>query len=409
MRILHTSDWHLGKTLEGFSRLSEQEKFIEELIEIVEREKVDMILLAGDVYDTYNPPAAAEQLFYKGMKELSKEGQRPILVIAGNHDNAERLTAASPLTYEQGILLLGTSQNRMPTGKYKGFEILESGEYYITLSIKDEQAVVLALPYPTEKTLNEILTRDADEEVMQQPYSQRIGSLFQNLSKHYREDTINLALSHLFMVGGEESGSERQIQLGGSLAVESKCLPEAQYIALGHLHRPQGVAGGGGRAYYSGSPIQYSKSEINYSKCVNLIKVEPGKEAKVEPIYLRNYKPIEVWRCSCIEEALKRCESEAQKEAWVYLEIQTDRVLNGDEIKALKDLRKDIVEIRPLLTTEDSLEEEAEDIKDLSIMELFHNFYLNKRGVEPSEEIVELFAEIIGEGEEKYEALATEN
>ncbi|RBP37426.1 exonuclease SbcCD subunit D [Garciella nitratireducens] len=409
MRILHTSDWHLGKSLEGFSRLSEQEQFIEELIEIVEREKIDMILVAGDVYDTYNPPAAAEQLFYKSMKELSKQGQRPIVIIPGNHDNAERLIAASPLIYEQGVLLIGTSQKGIPVGKYQGFEILESGKYYLTLSIKNEQAVVLALPYPTEKTLNEMLTRDADEEIMQKSYSERIGRLFQDLSKHYRKDTINLALSHLFMVGGEESGSERQIQLGGSLAVESKCLPKAQYIALGHLHRSQKVIGGEKKAYYSGSPIQYSKSEIHYSKCVHLVEVEPSKEAKVTPMYLRNYKPIEVWRCSCIEDALRRCEKESEKEAWIYLEIETDRVLTADEIKSLKDFRRDIVEIRPLLTTEDFLEKERQDIKDLNIMELFFDFYRNKRGVEPDQEMVELFAQIIGEGEKENEALVIES
>lgn len=408
MRILHTSDWHLGKTLEGYSRLGEQEQFIEELIEIVDRENVNMILLAGDVYDTSNPPAAAEQLFYRSMKRLSKDGRRPIVVIAGNHDNPERLTAASPLAYEQGIVLLGTPKSVAQTGKYRGFEILEAGEGYIKLSIQRKEVVVLALPYPTEKRLNEVISKQADEEEMQLSYSQRIGTLFQELSGHYREDTINLAMSHLFMAGGQESDSERQIQLGGSLAVDTKCLPPAQYIALGHLHRPQGVVGDKNNAYYSGSPIQYSKSELNYSKCVYLIDVDPGQEAQVQSVYLRNYKPIEVWKCLSIEEALERCSQECKKQAWVYLEIETDRVLRADEIKALRDLRRDIVEIRPILATEEREREEIKNLTDFNIMELFQEFYFQKRGAQPSEEIVELFTQIIGEGEDEDEAMPAE-
>lgn len=408
MRILHTSDWHLGKTLEGYSRLVEQEEFIEELAEIVERENVDMILLAGDVYDTSNPPAAAEQLFYRSMKKLSKDGERPIVVIAGNHDNPERLTAASPLAYKQGVILLGTPKSIAQTGKYKGFEIIESGEGYIKLSIQEREVVLLTLPYPSEKRLNEVISEDADEEEMQMSYSQHIGTLFRKLSGHYRENTINLAMSHLFMTEGQESDSERQIQLGGSLAVDTKCLPPAQYIALGHLHRPQRVAGDKNNAYYSGSPIQYSKSELHYSKCVYLVDVEPGQEPLVQSVYLRNYKPIEVWKCFGMDEALERCRKEYQKSAWVYLEIETDRVLTADEIKALRDLRKDIVEIRPILTTEEEEEQESKNLTDLNIMELFQEFYFQRRGVKPSEEVVELFAQIIGEEEEQDEAVSAE-
>ncbi|MER2141445.1 MAG: exonuclease subunit SbcD, partial [Priestia megaterium] len=107
MRLLHTADWHLGRTLEGRSRLAEQAQFLDELADIVEEEKVDAILMAGDAFDTVNPPAAAEQLFYESMSRLSNNGKRPIIVIAGNHDNPDRLSAASPLAVHQNITLLG--------------------------------------------------------------------------------------------------------------------------------------------------------------------------------------------------------------------------------------------------------------------------------------------------------------
>ena len=104
MRILHTSDWHLGKTLERQSRQSEQEMVMEEIVEIAEEESCDLVLVAGDVFDTATPPAWAEALFYETVKALSAGGKRAVVVIAGNHDQPERLTAARPLAERMGIL-----------------------------------------------------------------------------------------------------------------------------------------------------------------------------------------------------------------------------------------------------------------------------------------------------------------
>ncbi|BCJ88249.1 hypothetical protein skT53_32340 [Effusibacillus dendaii] len=107
MRILHTADWHFGKTLEGRDRLPEQEQFVEELCDICEREKVDWVLMAGDVYQTVNPSAMAEDLFYYSMDRLAANGKRGVVVISGNHDNPDRLVAASPLAHRHGIVLIG--------------------------------------------------------------------------------------------------------------------------------------------------------------------------------------------------------------------------------------------------------------------------------------------------------------
>lgn len=101
MRILHTGDWHLGKTLEGRSRLAEQERFLEELVQLADDQQADLILMAGDVYDSVNPPAAAEQLFYDAAARLT-EGGRPMVVIAGNHDQPERVSSITPLVSNRG-------------------------------------------------------------------------------------------------------------------------------------------------------------------------------------------------------------------------------------------------------------------------------------------------------------------
>ncbi|NLJ88244.1 MAG: exonuclease SbcCD subunit D [Epulopiscium sp.] len=403
MKILHTSDWHLGKNLEGYSRLEEQGQFLEELLEIVDREKIDLVIISGDIYDSGNPPAKAEKLFYSYLKRITKGGKIPTLVIAGNHDNPERLVAASPLAYEQGIILLGTPKSKALIGDYDYYSIIDAGEGYLEIEKNKERLVALTIPYPSEKRLNEMLSESMDEEEQQKSYSQKIADLLEKLSIKFREDSINIIVGHFFVAGGEGTDSERPIQLGGSLAVEADVFPKkAQYIALGHLHRPQKVKGTQLEVYYSGSPLQYSKSEISYAKSIYIVDILPGQKANVTEFYLKNYKPIEVWKCSSIEDALKKCEENSEKNVWVYLEIKTDRVLLQSEIKEMRRLKKDIVEIVPIFNDEEE-EEEIEDNKEKSLEELFKEFYYHQKQVNPTEEMIELFLSIINEGEEKDE------
>ncbi len=411
MRILHTSDWHLGKTLEQYSRLEEQEEFLEEFIEIVEKNNIDLVLIAGDIYDNGNPPARAEKMFYSTLKDITSSGKTAVLVVAGNHDNPERLVAPSPLAYGHGVVLLGEPKSIARQGVFGefntdgkcDFEIIESGEGYLELSIRGEKAVIITLPYPSEKRLNEVLSIEINDEERQKSYSDRIGELFENLSDKYREDTVNLAVSHLYVMGGEESGSERSIQLGGSLSVSPSKFPKnAQYSALGHLHRPQKVPGTKGKIRYSGSPIQYSKSEINYSKGAYLVDVKAGGEAEVSQIMFRNYKPIEVWKCNSTEEAIEKCKNEGERNIWVYLEIKTKEIISTENIKEMKRLRPDIVSIEPILEGIEREEDLEDSLREKSMEEMFREYFTKaKGGLEPSDEIMELFLNIALDEEEE--------
>lgn len=397
MRILHTADWHLGKNLEGQSRMDEQEQFLNDFVKLVEANNIDLIMIAGDVYDSSNPPARAEKMFYDTLKRLSGNGERLTLVISGNHDNPDRLIAASPLAREHGIIMVGTPKTAVPCGEYGKHKILESGEGFVEIEMNGEKAVILAIPYPSEKRLNEVIYNGMDdEEEKAKSYSDRIFSLFDTLKSHYRKDTINLVTSHLFAMGSEESGSERSIQLGGSYIVDGSCFPqEAQYVALGHVHKPQIVPGTNKKARYCGSPIHYNKKEINFNKKCFIVDVKPGKECNIEEVDLKVYKPIEIWKCGSIEEAVTKCEENKDRECWVYLEINTDRYIREDEIKQMKDLKKDILEIMPKVK---GLEDEiALDLKEKSFEEIFKDFYMKEREVPPDEEVVELLLSIISE------------
>jgi exonuclease SbcD len=275
------------------------------------------------------------------------------------------------------------------------------------MEINGEKTVILTLPYPSEKRLNEVFTEELGEEERQRSYSERINGIFSKLSEKYRDDTVNIAVSHIYITGGEGTESERPIQLGGSLAVDECCLPQkAQYIALGHLHKPQRVSSKL-NAYYAGSPIQYSKSEINYSKCSYIVDVKAGGEAKVEEVLFRNYKPIEVFECSSIEDALNKCRENKGRKIWAYLDIETDRVLTQSEIKEMKELIPDIVEIVPKMKDIDAEVAADSDMRNKSMSQLFKEFYKSQRKAEASEEIMDVFLDIVkedGEGDEAKEA-----
>ena len=406
MRILHTADWHLGKNLEGQSRMDEQEEFLKDFVDIVEKNNIDLIIIAGDVYDNSNPPARAEKMFYDTLKKLSRNGERLTLVIAGNHDNPERLVAAGPLACDHGIIMVGTPKTIVPCGEYGKHKVLDSGEGFIEIEINGEKSVILTVPYPSEKRLNEIIYDGMDdEEEKAKSYSDRIFALFNSLKKHYRKDTINLVVSHLFAMGSEESGSERSIQLGGTYIVNGSCFPEeAQYIALGHVHKPQIVPGTNKRASYCGSPIHYNKKEINFQKKCFIVDVKANEECRVEEVNLKVYKPIEVWKCTSIEDAIDKCRENSGRSCWVYLEIDTDRYIREDEIKDMKSYKEDILEIMPKIKGSNEVEDKAENLSEKPFEEIFKEFYKKERDVEPQKEVLDLLLAIMNEEGDDSEA-----
>jgi len=405
MNILHTGDWHLGKTLEGFSRLEEQEIFLDDFVRIVEEHHIDLVIIAGDVYNSYNPSAKAEKMFYDTLKRLSDDGKRLTLVIAGNHDSPDRLVAAGPLARDHGIIMMGTPKTVVEPGVYGQHRIVDSEEGFIEIEINGESVVIVAVAFPSEKRLNEVLYTgmESDEEKLTS-YEDRMKLLFNNLEKHYREDSINLLVSHLFVMGSVESGSERSIQLGGSYLINSAILPEtAQYIALGHVHKPQVVPGSNKRARYSGSPIHYSKNEINFQKSLVKIRLAPMQAPDIEEIPLKTYKPIEVWQCDNLASALKKCEENSSRDCWVYLEIKTDQYLKENQIKELKELKKDIISIRPITHEEIAGNKETKTFRERAFEDLFKDFYMHQRGKEASQETMDMIMSLVY-GEDEYEA-----
>jgi exonuclease SbcD len=407
MKILHTSDWHLGKYLENRERLPEQAEALEEICRLVEARHIELVLIAGDIFDTFVPAAAAEELFYNTVERLSAQGNRAVVIIAGNHDSPERLCAAKLLAERTGIVLLGmpASEATITSGNNIGVQVVQSGPGWLELIIPGvaEHAVIITLPYPSEARLEEVLTPSLDETALREAYAAKVGRIFTELAGHYREDTVNLAVSHLFIAGGEASDSERPIQLGGAPTVEAERLPEqAQYIALGHLHKPQKAIGAKVPAFYSGSLLPYSFSETGYRKAVYLVEVQPGQAATVEKVELTKGKPLVRWEVNHgVAELLEWCRSDKDRDAWIDVAVTVENPLSQEEISAIRNLRETIINIRPILKDGDSQLLLAENRLTKPLKELFEDYYQFKTGVAPKAELTEFFMEIAATGEEE--------
>ncbi|MEK5030675.1 exonuclease SbcCD subunit D [Paenibacillus sp. FSL R7-0302] len=387
MRILHTGDWHLGRTLEGRSRQKEQEQFVDELVRIADSSGADLILMAGDVYDSVNPPAAAEQLFYDAAARLTAGG-RPLVVISGNHDQPERVASVSPLVRRQGITLVG-----MPTSEPVTVHAVRTGEV----------AKIAALPYPSEARLGELLAGDSGEAELRLAYSARVGRLMNLLGREFTPQTVNLAMSHIYVLGGVESDSERPIQVGGAYTVDPSALScGAQYTALGHLHRAQRVKGDG-MIRYSGSPLAYSFSEAGQAKSVAMIDVAPGGEPVFEEIYLSCGRPLVNWKSAGgLQEVYGWLDEGRDEGAFIDLELRLTEAMSMNDIQRLRKSREGIVHIRPIYP---QMEQELEEMSRsrMPVQELFRRFYQRQTGgAEPDDSLIELFLELAEE--ERHEA-----
>ncbi|AJS57693.1 exonuclease SbcCD subunit D [Paenibacillus sp. IHBB 10380] len=383
MRILHTGDWHFGRTLEGRSRMKEQEDFVDELVRMADDQQADVILMAGDVYDSVNPPAAAEQLFYEAAARLTADG-RPLVVIAGNHDQPERVSSVSPLVTRQGITLVG-----LPVANAITVQAIRTGEI----------AKIAALPYPSEARLNELLMVEGSEEDLRRAYSARVGKLMEMLAREFTPQTVNLAMSHIYVLGGVESDSERPIQVGGAYTVDPSALSiGAQYTALGHLHRSQAVKGDG-MVRYSGSPLAYSFSEAGQAKSVAMLDISPGGgQPRFEEIFLSCGRPLVRWKAkSGLEEVYRWLDEGQDDRAFIDLEITLTEAMSLGEIQRLRKSREGLVHIRPIYPEMEVAELDTERSR-MPIHELFRKFYQRQTGgAEPDDGMVQLFLDLIEE------------
>ena len=408
MRILHTADWHLGKKLETFSRIEEQKAVLEEICRIAEERAVDVVLIAGDLYDTFNPSTESEELFYKTLRRLSNQGRRPVVAIAGNHDSPDRIEAPDPLARECGIFFAGFPDSQIKNSVLESGVKVESkapGFVEIQLPSFSYPLRLLLTPYASEQRLRLCFESDDKEQEMRD----LLKNHWQSLADHYcDENGVNILMAHLFFADKgkeieEEPEDERPIvHVGGAQVVFTEAIPaQIQYTALGHLHRCIRMGTVSRPVVYSSSPLAYSFAEAGQDKYVMLIDAEPGKEVKVEKVQLASGRKLLRKRFGDIDECVTWLGQ--NPDTLLELTIVTDEFLTGSERKRLYMAHDGIVTIIPELHSMNESSAESTKIIDQGrdIRELFKEYFVSRNGQMPNPEIIDLFNEVLAENPTK--------
>ncbi len=404
MRILHTSDWHLGKRLESYSRLEEQKEVLEEICDIAENEQADAVIIAGDLFDTYNPPTEAVELFYKMLKRLADNGRRAVIAIAGNHDSPDRIEAPDPLARECGILFAGYPNSEIvPFTLDSGLQVLKSEPGFLELQLPNanEPLRLLLTPYANELRLKTFLGHDNPEEALRDVLQAR----WTELANRYCDDKgINLLATHLLMMqeGGEqpeEPDDEKPILfIGGAQAIYSGNVPsQVQYVALGHLHRKQTIDKHPCPVVYSGSPLAYSFGEANQDKYVMMLEAHPGKPVTIQEIRLQSGRKLIRKRFDDINMA--EFWLTANPDFFVELTMVSETFLSAVDRKRLYDAHDGIVTLIPEMSGKTDAEENNSPTIDLSknMDELFRDFFRARKGQEPNDRMMDIFREMMGQ------------
>ncbi|HSJ35737.1 MAG TPA: exonuclease SbcCD subunit D [Acidimicrobiia bacterium] len=265
MKILHTADWHVGRTIRGRSRVEEQTEVLDEMAGIAADEAVDLVLVAGDQFDISSPPPEAERLVYRTLMQLAQVA--PVVMVAGNHDHPRRLEAVAPLLELGRVTSVSTVAAPDRGGVVRPVE----------------PARVAMIPFVSQRAIvsaADLMDLDADRQGGK--YVDRMSAIIEALCQDLSADDVNVVVGHVMVHGGEVGGGERAAHTVFDYSIPSQAFPTSlSYVALGHLHRHQKLPAGA-PVWYSGSPIQLDFGEEDDRKGVLLVEAEPGQPSKVD-------------------------------------------------------------------------------------------------------------------------------
>lgn len=312
MTILHTADWHLGARLVNHDREEEHEFFLNWLLEQIHHKNVDLLIVAGDIFDSANPPQSALTQYYRFLAALSAKQNCATVIIAGNHDSPAVMNAPKPLLRSMRIFVHGAAESDIPLAVHEF-----------------PDAVVCAVPYLREKDVRTAAAGESHEEVVSairegiKAYYQKLRTVASPLAA----GRPLVATGHLTAIGVMGASSERAIQIGNLGAVGAECFEGFDYVALGHIHRPQRV-GGRNHIRYSGSPLPLAFDETTCPKQVVLITTNRGEPVQIEEIPVPTWRNLTSVECDLINllPALRQVAAKSDSlRTWVEIRI-TDAV-----------------------------------------------------------------------------------
>lgn len=365
MRVLHTADWHLGRTLHGASLLDAQSAVLEQLVELTHEQRPDVVIVAGDVFDRAYPPLAAVELFDETVTRLAERGV-PVVITSGNHDSAVRLGMNARVGEASGVHVR-TRVDRIA----QAIEVPTAS---------GASGLVYAIPYLDPPSTATAL------EALQPSHAAVFGAALGRIAadRERRGAGAAVVVAHGVVAGGDaigESGGgvERSIDVGGVSAVQREIFAGVDYVAMGHLHRPQGL---GDRIRYSGAPLAFSFDETGDHKSVAVVEIEAGAVPSVELIPTPQPRRMARLR-GTIDELLTLPEHAAAEDAWVEATL-TDRLRPK---LAMDQLRRRFPHVLKLMHeptrdghVDDPSQSYGERVRGLSDLEVAERFLAEVRG-----------------------------
>lgn len=375
MIFLHTSDWHLGATEGEYDLGADQRFFIDEICRIIQERQVDAVLLAGDVYDRSVASAAAIRLYDYAMDRICRELNKNVLTIAGNHDSAERLSSCGSLLEKAGLHISGAAR-REP-----GVIVFDDAEVFL-------------LPWITEEKVKSLYPEEKD----------RIGSLtdaYRVVTDHMRAqfspNKKHIVLAHAFITNAETSTSDRAAEIGFATQVSADVFEGFDYVALGHIHKPQNV---NGHIRYCGTPMPYSfGKEESQEKSVTLLDTET-MTTEIIPLPLLHRR--KTFTGTFEELCDPRC-TEEEKNGYVRLHV-TDTAIGLDLLAKLRSVYPHLLVVSGKVyegdaTTITLTMEELEQMEN-DPREVFRSFCREELGEEATPHFIELFEKAVRQYEE---------
>lgn len=402
IRILHTADWHLGQTFFGYDRTQEHEHFLDWLAGVLTKNKIDVLIVAGDVFDVSNPSAASQRMFYRFIHRVTTENPRlQLVVVAGNHDSAARLESPLPLLQEMRTEIKGIVHKQ--NGKIDYEHLLVE----LKNAAGEVEALCLAVPF----------LRQGDYPVVEtegNPYAEGVKELYARLLKYALKKRTDgqalVAVGHLLATGSEiaEKDHSERIIIGGLESVSPESFPEQiVYTALGHIHKAQRVSGRE-NIRYAGSPLPMSFAEKHYHHGVVKVALDEGWAVEIEKL---EYTPlvrllsIPATEAAAPDEVLDELRGLElpEDEPMPYLEV---KVKLSEPEPMLRQQVEEILEGKPVRlarivsfyrqAAEGSVEEEVltAGLQEMNPLQIVKATFENSYQTEMPEELVNLFQEV---------------
>ncbi|WP_027859163.1 exonuclease subunit SbcD [Marinobacterium jannaschii] len=325
MRLLHTSDWHLGQNFMGKSRANEHQAFLDWLLVLIESERIDALVIAGDIFDTGTPPSYAREIYNHFVVQIQASGCQ-LVILGGNHDSVATLHESRTLLACLNVTVIGGAQPEIRDQLVVIHD--RSGE---------PAAVLAAIPYLRPRDLVSSQageSPEAKQQAMTQAIADHYAALYteaEALRDSFSSPLPIIATGHLTTVGSTSSESVREIYIGTLEAFPASAFPPVDYLALGHLHKAQKVAGEE-HLRYSGSPIPLSFDEIGNDKQVLLAEFSEGALQSVTPVAVPHTQPMARWKGNLqqLEARFQELEplSLRAKPLWLDIEVQEDDYLS---------------------------------------------------------------------------------